>query len=216
MAGQETNLVLTGRDKKALAAVKSEVEKKNSRAAILTGDLNEPDLPEKIIRFTIDTYGKLDILINNAGITLDKPLEETRPEEWDRLMAVNARAPYFLCQHAIQYLKQSDTPVIINISSVVGHKGYVNQSAYGASKHALTGFTKTLAKEVHPYGIRVHLIAPGGVNTGLVTQVRPDLSEQELIDPKEIADIVNFLIYNRGNAVIDEINVARASNLPWK
>ena len=74
-------------------------------------------------------------------------------EEWDKVFAVNARAPFFICQAALEPLKKSSKPMVINIASVVGFKGYINQSVYSSSKHALTGFTKVFAKEVQPFGI---------------------------------------------------------------
>ncbi len=131
-------------------------------------------------------------------------------------MIINAKVPYFLCKYAIPYLKNSEIPTIINISSVVGYKGYVNQSVYTASKHALHGFTKVLAQEVHENGIRVHLISPGGVATDLVNKVRPDLEKTSLIQPSEIAEIIVFLLKFRNNAVIDEIQIRRKDNIPWK
>jgi 3-oxoacyl-[acyl-carrier protein] reductase len=131
-------------------------------------------------------------------------------------MAVNARAPFLLSKEAISYLKRSDIATIINISSVVGIKGYVNQGAYTASKHALMGFTKVLAQEVFQDGIRVHIISPGGVATGMVELTRPDIDPSTLISPEEIAEIVLFLLTHRGNAVIDEINVRRSATPPWR
>jgi 3-oxoacyl-[acyl-carrier protein] reductase len=104
----------------------------------------------------------------------------------------------------------------VNIASVVAVKGYVNQGAYTASKHALLGFTKVLARELHREGIRVHVISPGGVATDLIPSMRPDIPPETLIQPEEIAEIVWFLLSHRGNAVIDEVNVRRISNEPWK
>lgn len=158
----------------------------------------------------------MDILINNAGIAIQKSLNETSVSEWDLHMAINARAPFLLCRGAIPYLKKSDAATIINISSVVGYKGYINQGAYTVSKHALMGLTKVLAQEVFKDDIRVHVIAPGGVLTDMVTQMRPDLDTSMLITPEEIADIALFILTHRGHAVIDEINVHRFSNSPWK
>ena len=132
------------------------------------------------------------------------------------LMAVNARAPFLLSKEAIPYLKRSDMATIINISSVVGVKGYINQGAYTASKHALMGLTKVLAQEVFQDGIRVHVISPGGVATSMVELTRPDIDPSTLISPEEIAEIVLFLLTHRGNAVIDEINVRRSANPPWR
>ena len=103
----------------------------------------------------------------------------------------------------------------MNVSSVVGYKGYVNQGAYTASKHALAGFTKVLAQEVLADGIRVHLVSPGGVDTGLATQMRPDLDRSGLTSPEEIAEAILFLLLLEGNAVVDELNIRRPGKSPW-
>ena len=179
-------------------------------------DLMDVKAPAELIKKVVEHFGKLDILINNAGIVIPKPLAETSAEEWDKQMAINARAPFLLCREAIPYLKKSDHASIINISSVVGYKGYVNQAAYTASKHALMGMTKVLAQEVYDDGIRVHVIAPGGVRTEMISLARPDLAEVAMPTPGDIADVVIFLLKYRGNAVIDEINIRRSSNRPWK
>ena len=97
----------------------------------------------------------------------------------------------------------------------MGIKGYANQAAYSASKHALMGMSAALAKEVQADGIRVHAICPGGVDTPMVRQARPDLDPAVLMKPQEIADLVLFLVTRRGNAVVDQIHVRRAAATPW-
>lgn len=216
LAQEGVNLAINSRAEEGLIILKNELKDLGIDILICPFDLKDPKAPKMIIEKVIEHFGKLDILINNAGIALAKPITETREEEWDEIMAVNVKAPFFLCKYAIPYLKESDIPTIINISSVVGTKGYVNQGVYTASKHALMGFTKVLAQEVHDDGIRVHVIAPGGVATDLVTIMRPDIDPETLIRPEEIAEIVIFLLKFRGNAVIDEINVRREKNPPWR
>ena len=157
----------------------------------------------------------IDILINNAGVAYNAPFQETDAQTFDRIMNINARVPYLLTQKLLPTLRKSDRASIINIASVVAHSGYANQSAYTASKHALLGFTKSLASEVYKDGIRVHAISPGGVFTDMIKVSRPDLTGEGMITPKEIADIVTFLIQNRGNAVIDEIIVHRLNKEPF-
>jgi 3-oxoacyl-[acyl-carrier protein] reductase len=179
-------------------------------------DLSDAEASGNLIKKVADHFGKIDILINNAGIAVPKPLNETTANDWDLHMAINARAPFLLSREALPYLKKSDCATIMNISSVVGYKGYVNQGAYAASKHALMGMTKVLAQEVFADNIRVHIIAPGGVATEMAVQTRPDLNEDMLATPEDIADIVMFILTHRGNAVIDEINVRRFTNSPWK
>jgi 3-oxoacyl-[acyl-carrier protein] reductase len=210
------NLAVNARSEEALTVLKEDLSSYGIDILLCPGDLQDPLVPSVIIKRVINYFGRLDILINNAGIALAKPLIETTTEEWDALMAVNARAPFLLSKEAISYLKRSDIATIINISSVVGIKGYVNQGAYTASKHALMGFTKVLAQEVFQDGIRVHIISPGGVATGMVELTRPDIDPSTLISPEEIAEIVLFLLTHRGNAVIDEINVRRSATPPWR
>jgi len=216
LARNGVNLAINSTSVDNLRAVEKELTMLGVDVLLCPADLSHPDTPSTIIKQVVDRFGGLDILINNAGIAIPKPLSQTSAEEWDLHMAVNARAPFLLCREAIPYLRKSDAASIINISSVVGRKGYVNQGAYTASKHALMGMTKVLAQELHGDNIRVHVIAPGGVATDMVGKMRPDLDTSMLIAPEEIADIVEFLLVHRGNAAIDEINVRRSSNNPWK
>jgi 3-oxoacyl-[acyl-carrier protein] reductase len=178
-------------------------------------DLADAGAPRILMAAVVEALGGLDILVNNAGFALSRPIAQTTSEEWDHLMAVNARAPFLLCRVALPHLKRSGRGRIVNIASVVGSKGYVNQGAYTASKHALAGFTKVLAQEVMADGIRVHLVSPGGVDTDLVAAMRPDLDRSGLTTPDEIAEIVLFLLQQEGNAVVDEVNVRRPGKSPW-
>jgi 3-oxoacyl-[acyl-carrier protein] reductase len=206
---------LAARTETQLEALQSEIATSGGEAAVFPTDVGREGDVVALVRGTIERFGRLDIVVNNAGLGLFGPLETTTTEQWDRLMAVNARGPFLLCREAIPYLQQQELSFIVNISSVVGHKGYANQSAYGASKHALLGMTKSLAKEVQEDGIRVHAICPGGVDTNLVRDARPDLDPAVLMQPREIADIVLFLVTRQGNAVIDQVNVRRAASTPW-
>jgi len=182
---------------------------------VLPGNLTESCFLNSCIEKIVNHFGQIDILINNAGIALNKPFEETTQEELDNIFNINVKVPFILCQKVLPYLRKSGHATIINISSVVGHKGYVNQAAYAASKHALLGFSKSLANEVYTQNIRVHTICPGGVYTDMVKIARPDLTGEDMIKPEEIADIILFLLQNRGNAVIDEICVHRVGKQPF-
>lgn len=216
LAEKGLRLAINGRNEEALQRVIQETGSRGTEVIAVPGDLSQVEVPEYLVQKTVECFGGLDVLINNAGVALSRPIAETTIEEWDFQMAVNARAPFLLARAAIPYLRCSEVPTIINIASVVAYKGYVNQGAYTASKHALLGFTKVLARELHQEGIRVHVISPGGVATGLIGSMRPDIPPETLIQPEEIAEIVWFLLCNRGNAVIDEVNVRRISNEPWK
>ena len=209
------DLVLCGRSEEKLAATAELVKPYGIRAACCAVDLTMPDAPRRCIEAAIQVLGRLDILINNAGIALSCSFEQTTPEQFDTIMNTNVRAPYFLSQAALPLLRKSDHATIINIASVVAHKGYPLQSAYAASKHALLGMSKSLANEVYSEGIRVHVIAPGAVFTDMVRVSRPDLSDEGMILPEDIAEIAAFFAEHRTNAVVDEIEVHRAGKAPF-
>ena len=215
LARNGARVSLAARTVAELRAVRAEIEALGGQAASFPTDVSREAEVISLVRDTVERFGRLDILVNNAGIVASKPLVETTAEEWDRVMAVNARGPFLLCREAIPHLKQQERSFIVNIASVVGVRGYVHQAAYGASKHAMMGMTKALAKEVQDDGILVHAICPGGVDTEVVRQTRPDLDQAVLMQPQEIADIVLFLVTRDGNAVIDGVMVRRVASTPW-
>ena len=203
-----------GNNRENLKATASIVEKYSS-CLVLPGDLTDLEFIRKGVEEVIRTFGQIDILINNAGMAANASFEEVRVEDFDKIMAINVRVPFYLTQQAIPFLKKSGSATIINIASVVAHAGYPLQSAYTASKHALLGLTKSIAREYYQDGIRVHAICPGGVYTDMVKVSRPDLTPEGMIMPEEIADIIWFFLSNRGNAVIDEIIVHRVNKEPF-
>lgn len=215
LAQMQIKLVLLGGNNLETLRTTCDIVEKYSEVIALPGDLTDADFIKKSIPEIISRFGGIDILINNAGMAQNTAFEDISLAEYDKIMALNVRAPFFLTQMVLPYLKKSDRATIINIASVVSHAGYPQQSIYSASKHALLGMTKSLAAEYYRDNIRVHAIAPGGVYTNMVKVSRPDLSPEGMIMPEEIADIIAFFLNNRGNAVIDEIIVHRVNKQPF-
>ena len=215
LAGRGARVALSARSAAELEKVRAEIQRMGGEARAFPADLADVETPRLLVGGVLEAFGALDILVNNAGAAVGRPISGTTVDEWDSLMAINARAPFLLCREALPHLKKSGHGRIVNISSVVGYKGYVNQGAYTASKHALAGFTKVLAQEVMADGIRVHLVSPGGVDTGLASAMRPDLDRPGLTTPDEIAQTIVFLLCQEGNAVIDEVNIRRPGKSPW-
>lgn len=204
-------LVLMGRDEEKLKKVA-----KGRDCLILPGPLNSDAYIRFVIETTIRTYGGIDILINNAGIAQSCSFEEISMDDFDEIMSINVRAPFLLCQTALPYLQKSTCGTIINIASVTAHKGYALQSVYAASKHALVGFSKALSKEYYKKGVRVHVISPGGVFTDMVKISRPDLTDEGMILPEDIAETVLYLLRMRGSAAVaDEIELHRETKEPF-
>jgi len=215
LAEEGARVVLAARSEDALHDVRDLIESSGGSACVVATDVSREEDVHKVIHAAVARYGRIDILVNCAGIGVFGPLVETTAQDWDRVMAVNARGPFLMCREAVPVMARGSGGCIVNISSVVGVKGYSHQGAYTASKHALMGLTKVLAQEVKPLGIRVHVVCPGGVDTDLIAQARPDLDRSGLMRPEEIAEVVLFLVKQRGRGIVDQINIRRAASAPW-
>ena len=215
LAQEAATVVLAARSIQKLQETADKVTEAGGKPEIVVTELTDEESIKNLVKITSEKFSRLDILVNNAGITHSAKLEETITENWERCMWINARAPFILCREALPLLKKSQAGHIINIASVVGVKGYPLQSAYTSSKHALRGMTISLAEELKGSNIRVHLLCPGGVDTELVQRVRPDIKKNELMQPEEIAELVLYLVTYKGNAVIDELHIRRATSTPW-
>ena len=213
LAGYGMNLVITGRKEATLLELEQQLE--GARVCRCVGDLTSLVFVDQVLEAARKEFGSVDVIINNAGLSHNCTVEEMTPELFDSIMQVNVRAPYFLCQRALPDLKGSSCATIVNICSVVAHKGYPRQSVYAASKHALLGWSKSFANEFYKDDIRVHVISPGSVYTKMIAMVRPDLTPEGMILPQDIAEIIWFFLHNRGNAVVDEIQVHRVNKQPF-
>jgi NAD(P)-dependent dehydrogenase (short-subunit alcohol dehydrogenase family) len=143
----------------------------NADISVLEQDITDDAAPDKILQHTLDRFGALDILFNNAGVSSRGLAEELSDAEWDRTFAVNVRAMFRLCRAAIPLLRERAQQVgrarIINTASVMAFDTDIGLSAYTASKHAVAGLTKTLALELGKFKITANYILPGAIYTGM-------------------------------------------------
>lgn len=159
--------------------------------------------------------GRLDVLVNNAGIGRYGELVDFALADFDAVMAVNVRGTFCCCQQAMRLMRQQRSGYIINIASVVGSKGYPQQAAYTASKHAVMGLTKSLAVEAQAHEVRVSAVLPGGVDTEMVAQARPDLDRSGLIRPADVAEAVCYLLDLPASCAVDQIALRRYGAAPF-
>lgn len=210
LAARGAETVLAGTTESRLAEAVSAIAGAGGKARYVVTDVaKEDDVAALFAR-----AGVVDILVNNAGVGVFAPLVDTTVEMWDKVMGVNLRGA-FLCGRAAMRAMAGRGGRIINIGSVVGIKGYARQAAYTASKHGLMGLSKVMAVEGQKDGIITQVVAPGGVDTDMAGEARPDLDRSGLIRPDDIADAVEFLLRQEGNAVTDLIQVRRKANAPW-
>ena len=206
-------VVAAARTESELNSLAGEAE--GGRVAAVPTDLTDPDSVRALFATVGEGFGRLDLLVNNAGLGLYGQVAEMPVEQFDQVIAVNLRGTFLCCQEAMRIMMPQRSGFIINISSVVGVKGYPNQGAYTASKHGVMGLTKTLAVEAAEHDIRVSAILPGGVDTDMVANARPDLDRSILIRPEDIATTVLYLLSLSDRAHVDEIYVRRRTAKPF-
>jgi 3-oxoacyl-[acyl-carrier protein] reductase len=206
---------LAARTTDQLESAAREIQQNGGTAVPVPTDLSKEEDIQSLFQRISDRAGGLDILVNNAGVGFFGPLVEFSSSDFDRVMQVNTKATFLCCQRALRLMIPKRKGYIINISSVVGFKGYPNQAAYTASKHAVMGLTKSLAVEAQEHGIRVSAVLPGGVNTKMVADARPDLDPKILLQPEDIAHTVLYLLSLSDRAAVDQIYIRRRGSQPF-
>jgi len=215
LADSGAHVVIASRNLKKLQMVAEEIKLKGGNATPIQTDIAKEKDIVSLFKKVKDKPGRLDILVNNAGIGIFGKLVDFPIENFDKNINVNLRGTYICCQEAMKMMIPAKRGYIINISSVVGFKGYPSQSAYTASKHGVMGLTKSLAVEAKEYGIRVSAILPGGVDTDFIGDARPDLDRSMLILPEDIAKTVLYLLSISDRATVDQIYVRRRTSNPF-
>ena len=167
-----------------LKSLKAEIEAMGGKCLIASGDVRSDADVTAAVQATIDSFGKIDILFNNAGICAYAEIDTMTDEAWNAMIDINLKGPMNVTRRVVPYMKKAKSGVIINNSSVMGLRGGNRLSHYAASKWGLTGLTKSWAIELAPFGIRVVSIHPTGVNTPM----NDGLAAMEGMTPQEIAE----------------------------
>lgn len=204
-------------DAGAHAAVE-EVRGAGGKAEAFQADFTDVDQVKSMTRRAVDFLGGIDVLVNNAGLTTNIPLQEVTPEQWDMLFGINVRGMFFTTQVATKPMLAQGSGAIINISSVHASRAMCDHTVYASTKAAIVGFTRTMAIELAPKGIRVNAIAPGAVVVENYYRNVPDCDwKEELIksipigfvaEPADIAGIAVFLASDDARYIVGQTIVA--------
>lgn len=210
LAEEGYDLFLTARNLEKLTQVQSACMDVGAHVDLCAADLASEDSVLELF----GQVGEIDLLVNNAGMGIFEPITETSLKDWRQVQQVNVEGTFLCTRETMKQMRsRGQGGRIINIASVVGVKGYPEQAAYGASKHALVGMTKTAIEEGREAGIRVHAICPGGVATDMVKQSRPDLTDfSAMIQPEDVADAVAYLCRLPETITVDVIHLRRAAS----
>lgn len=181
-----------------------EIANQNSNIHIFQADISNPKEVIMLINYTYNNFGRIDLLVNNAGIDLWKTIDEVSEEEYDKVMNTNLKSAFIASREVVPYMIKQHNGSIINISSIWGITGASCETVYSISKAGMDGLTKSLAKELAPSNIRVNSIAPGAINTdmnkGYSIEELEKLTEEiplgKMGEPEDIAQAVLFLAKN--------------------
>jgi len=215
LAAEGIRVFLAARDRNRLETVADEIRGRQQSAEVVPTNITREAEVAALFHKIAESAAQLDVCVNNAGIGIYNPLIEITSEDLDRMYETNVRGTFLCCREAMRMMVPAGSGYIINISSVLGFKGYERQSGYTATKHAVMGLTKSLAAEAQSHGIRVSAILPGGVDTEMVRQSRPDLDPLELLDPDDVAHAVMYLLSLSDQAAVDQIYIRRRSSKPF-
>jgi NAD(P)-dependent dehydrogenase (short-subunit alcohol dehydrogenase family) len=195
--------------------VASEIGAEGGKAIALRLDVTDEHQISSSVAKAIEQHGHLDVLINNAGTDLTVPIEELDVQDWDRILAVNLRAPFILSKAVIAHMKERQTGHIVNVASTASKRAWANASAYHASKWGLVGFSHALHVEARPHRVKVTAVIAGGMQTPFILDRFPDTPLEKLQDPKNVADTIRYILTQPPETVIPEVMVVPMQESSW-
>lgn len=211
-ASEGANLVLTFH-RETLDSLLSDLQNTEAQAHSMNADISVYADVEKVIAFALEKYGKVDALVNNAGVTADNLLLRMKEEEWQKVIDINLKGAYYFTKAVLRPMVKQRAGKIVNISSVVGMSGNPGQANYAAAKAGIIGFSKAVAKEVASRNININVVAPGFIETRM-TQQLPEKARKEALEliplgrfgnPDDVAEMVLFLCSDKSSYITGQV-----------
>jgi NADP-dependent 3-hydroxy acid dehydrogenase YdfG len=213
LSAQGAPVVLGARRGDRLQSLAHELTGQGGQARALATDVTDRDQVQRLVNAAVETFGRIDVMINNAGLMPHSPLERLKVDDWDRMIDVNLKGVLYGIAAVLPYMQRQKAGHIINVSSVAGHKIRPGGVVYAATKHAVRALSEGLRMEVKPYNIRTTVISPGAVDTELPNSAtEPDVAEnlrrsyEEMAIPADsFARMVAFAISQPEEVDVNEI-----------
>ena len=202
-------VVVTARRMPLCEQIVVQIKERGGEAWAIQTDVTDEGQIKRLIDETVTRFGRVDMLVNNAGIFGGRRLAETSTEAFDAVMNVNLRGTFLCCRAGFVQMKKQGGGLIINMSSVAGLQAWAGTGVYSASKHGIVALTKSLADEGRPFHIKVSAICPGSVADELVDATSEDILRNHKIDPYDIAETAIYLATLGPSAVVHQIVVDR-------
>ena len=189
--------------------LKATLESAGAKISVHQGRVDNVDDCVRVVAEALKEYGRIDYLINNAGITIDKTVRKMTNDDWNAVLAVNLSGAFHMTKAVLEHMIERGSGRIVNISSVIGETGNIGQANYAASKAGLAGLTKSLALEMAQRGITVNVVAPGFIETEMVAAIPKEtldkviarVPQRRLGRPDEVARVVRFLLEDESSYI---------------
>ncbi|HKE19448.1 MAG TPA: SDR family oxidoreductase [Kofleriaceae bacterium] len=214
LAREGADLIVTARREDRLAVLVRAIEATGRRAALVAGDAREEKTAMAAVAAAVDRFGRLDILINNAGAGIYKDLVDTSAAEYDHLVDTNVRSTFLFTRHAVPHMIAAKSGTVLVISSMAGKYGFAGEAVYCATKFAQVGLAQALDKELRPHGIKVGAICPGGVKTEFALgagRTEDSVAASTMLEPEDVASAVVLACTQPAGARIIEIQMRTMS-----
>lgn len=197
------SLILAARDKTQLERVQREIDEFNVQSLIIPTDVTNEEQVKALVHKTIDQFGKVDILINNAGVARFKRADEFTLDDYHYMFDVNVKGVFLVTKYIVPHMVARESGQIINIASIAGKNGFKTGTLYAASKHAVVGYTWSLREDLKEYKIKVSVVCPGSVVTGFGGK-KPEKVDWSM-EPEDVAHACYYLISESENVNTAEI-----------
>ena len=200
-------------DKTDIEGIKKEFEGKGVKCLLVKADVSKAEDVEKMVEESIKEFGKIDVLVNNAGITRDTLLMRMSEEDFDKVIEINLKGTYLVTKAVTKYMMKKRSGSIINLASVVGLVGNAGQCNYSASKAGIIGFTKSVAKELASRNIRANAVAPGFIATDMTSVLSDSVKEninaqiplKRMGTAREVAEVIYFLGSDKSSYITGQV-----------
>jgi len=211
-AGAKVAINFAGNLEKA-EEVKAEIESRGGEAVLAQGKIDNFEVANDIVKKIVETWGTVDILINNAGITRDNLLIKMSESDFDEVIATNLKGVFNCTKAVTRMMMKNRSGRIVNLASVVGLTGHISQANYAAAKAGIIGFTKSAAKELATRGVTVNAIAPGFINTDMTAKLSEKIREETLNQipmgkfgtPEDVANLAAFLVSDQAAYITGQV-----------
>lgn len=211
----EAGAIVVAADIREQAARQTAESLERATARAVTLDVADERQSAGVCEQVISDLGRIDVLVNNAGVDKTVAVEELTVEDWDRIMAVNLRGPFLMSRTLLPRMKQQGGGHIVNIVSTAAKRAWANAAAYHASKWGLLGLSHALHVEGRPHGVKVTAVIAGGMRTPFLLDRFPDLDPHLLQDPRNVADTVRYVLTQPAETVIPEVLVLPMRETSW-